>query len=111
MRLYGRIDVSVLILRSKLVYKSTRRWFVEPVRRERKFITLVARRDETNRSIIDFHIFRAIDRVKPFQIGDDWLMGGRRLTDLSQFCEVVAQVQRWPAPVFLIHSEGWFPEK
>jgi DNA invertase Pin-like site-specific DNA recombinase len=94
LRLYGRIDVSVLIVRSALVYKSTRRWLVEPVRRERKFITLVARLNETNRSIIDFHVFRAIDRAKPFQISDDWLMGGKRLTDLSQFCEVVAQVQR-----------------
>ena len=94
LRLYGRIDVSVLIVRSALVYKTTRRWLVEPVRRERKFITLVARLDATNRSIIDFHVFRAIDRAKPFQISDDWLKGGKRLTDLSHFCEVVARVSR-----------------
>jgi DNA invertase Pin-like site-specific DNA recombinase len=94
LRLYGRINVSVLIVRSALVYKTTRRWLVEPIRRECKFITLVARLDETNRSIIDFHVFRAIDRAKPFQISDDWIKGGKRLIDLSQFCEVVAQVQR-----------------
>jgi DNA invertase Pin-like site-specific DNA recombinase len=94
LRLYGRIDVSVLIVRSALVYKTTRRWLVEPVRRECKFITLVARLNEINRTIIDFHVFRAIDRAKPFQISDDWLKGGKRLTDLSQLCEVVAQVQR-----------------
>ena len=94
LRLYGRINVSVLIVRSALVYKTTRRWLVEPVRRERKFVTLVARLDETNRSIVDFHVFPNIDRHKPFQISDSWMKRGKSLSDLSRFCEVVSLVQR-----------------
>jgi len=41
LRLFNRITVSVLIVRSALVYNTTRRWMVEPVRHERKFITLL----------------------------------------------------------------------
>jgi DNA invertase Pin-like site-specific DNA recombinase len=43
LRLFNRLTVSVLIVRSQLVWKTTRRWIVEPVRHERKFITLLAR--------------------------------------------------------------------
>jgi DNA invertase Pin-like site-specific DNA recombinase len=92
--LFNRITVSVLIVRSALVYRTTRRWIVEPVRPERKFITLLARLDESNHAIVDFHVFLNIDRSKPFQISDSWLKRGKRLTDLSRLCEVVARVQR-----------------
>jgi DNA invertase Pin-like site-specific DNA recombinase len=90
LRLFNRLTVSVLVVRSTLVYKTTRRWIVEPVRHERKFITLLARLDESNRAIVDFHVFPNIDRLKPFQISDSWLKRGMRLTDLSRLCEVVA---------------------
>src|ERR1700674_715746 len=93
LRLFDRITVSVLIVRSTLVYKTTRRWVVEPVRHERKFITLLARLDESNRAIVDFYVFPNIDRFKPFQISDSWLKRGNRLTDLSRLCEVVARVR------------------
>jgi len=93
LRLFNRLTVSVLLVRSALVYKSARRWIVEPVRHEIKFITLLARLDESNRAIVDFHIFPNINRSKPFQISDSWLKRGKRLTDLSQLCEVVAQVR------------------
>jgi hypothetical protein len=56
LRLFNRLTVSVLIARSALVYKTTRRWKVEPVRQERKFITLLARLDENNRAIVDLHV-------------------------------------------------------
>lgn len=93
LRLFDRITVSVLIVRSALVYKTTRRWMVEPVRNERKFITLLARLDESNRRIVDLHVFPNIDRSRPFQISDPWMKRGKRLTDLSRFCEVVARLQ------------------
>jgi hypothetical protein len=93
LRLFNRLTVSVLVVRSTLVYKTTRRWMVEPVRRERKFITLLARLDESNGAILDLHVFPNIDRPKPFQISDSWLKHGKRLTDLSRLLEVVAQVR------------------
>ena len=92
MRLFKRITVSVLLVRSELVYKTTRRWIVEPIRRERKFITLLARMNHNNREIIDFHVFPNIDRTKPFQISDAWMNHGKRLIDLSQLCEVVKRI-------------------
>jgi DNA invertase Pin-like site-specific DNA recombinase len=94
LRLFNRLTVSVLIARSALVYKTTRRWMVEPVRRERKFITLVARLNESNREIIDLHVFPNIDLPRPFQIGDSWMKRGKRLGNLSRFCEVVAKMHR-----------------
>ena len=94
LRLFNRITVSVLLARSALVYKTTRRWMAEPVRRERKFITLLARLDESNREIVDLHIFPNIDRPRPFQISDAWMKGGKGLPELSRLCEVVAQVHR-----------------
>ena len=92
LRLFNRLTVSVRVVRSALVYKTTRRWIVEPVRGERKFITLLARLDDSNRAIVDFHVFPNIDRPKPFQISDSWMKRGKRLTDLSRLCEIVMQV-------------------
>jgi len=94
LRLFNRLTVSVLLVRSELVYKNTRRWMVEPVLHERKFITLLARLDESNRKIVDFHVLPDIDRPKPFQMTDAWLSRGKRLTDLSRFCEFVTIVSR-----------------
>ena len=92
LRLFDRITVSVLIVRSALVYKTTRRWIVEPVRHERRFVTLLARLDESNRAIVDFYVFPNIDRSKPFQIGDSWLTCGKRLSELSELRAVVMEV-------------------
>jgi DNA invertase Pin-like site-specific DNA recombinase len=94
LRLFNRITVSVLIVRSALVYKTTRRWMVEPVRFERKFITLLARLNEGNCAIVDLHVFPNIDRSKPFQISGAWMNRGKRLPELSQFCEIVERVRR-----------------
>jgi DNA invertase Pin-like site-specific DNA recombinase len=94
LRVFKRLTVSVLIVRSDLVYKDTRRWLVEPNRHERKFITLLARLDESNQAIVDFHVFPNIDRRTQFQRSDTWMTRGKRLSDLSQFCKVVKQVQR-----------------
>ena len=94
LRLFNRLTVSVRVVRSALVYKTTRRWIVEPVQHERKFITLLARLNESNRAIIDLNVFPNIDRPKPFQISDSWIRRGKQLTELSQLCEIVMQVHR-----------------
>ena len=92
LRLFNRLTVSVLMVRSDLVYKTTRRWLVEPNRHECKFITLLARLNESNRAIIDLHVFPNIDRSRPFQISDSWMKRGKRLSELSQLCKVVMNV-------------------
>lgn len=93
LRLFNRLDVSVGVARSALIHKVTRRWIVEPLLRERQFITLLARLDESNRAIVDLHVVPNLSRVKKLQVTDAWLACGKQLTDLSQFCDVVVQVQ------------------
>lgn len=94
LRLFNRLTVSVGIARSALIHKVTRRWIVGPLLHERQFITLLARLDESNRAIVDLHVVPNLSRVKKLQVSDAWLACGKQLTDLSQFCEVVARVQR-----------------
>jgi DNA invertase Pin-like site-specific DNA recombinase len=93
LRLFNRFTVSILMARSQLVYKSTRRWIVEPVRRERKYFTLLGRLDDGNSAIIDLHLFPNIDRTKKFQISDSWMKRGKRLSEISRFCEVAASLR------------------
>jgi DNA invertase Pin-like site-specific DNA recombinase len=96
LRLTNGLIVSVLVARSARVWKETLRWLVDPVRHERKSITLLARLDATNCSILDMYIVPNINHAGRFNISldDSWLNRGTRLSDLSRFCEIVAQVQR-----------------
>ena len=89
----GKI-VSVLIARSIKAWKETVRWQIDPVRHERKYVTLLARLDSQNRTFLDYHVLPDIDRPKRFHIRmkDTWLNRGLRLNDLSAFCTVVGQV-------------------
>lgn len=91
LRLSNGLIVSVLIARSILVWKETRRWLIEPGRHERRFITLLARLDAGNHSFLDFHVFPNIDRPERFQISlsDYWLDRGKRLRELSGMLELV----------------------
>lgn len=100
LHLSNGLIVCVLVARSVRVGKQNPRWQVYPVRRERKFTTLLARLNATNSSILDIFIFPDIDREDRFEIGlnHPWLNRGRRLRHLSQFCEVVAQLQRARSP-------------
>ena len=93
--LLNRQTISVLVVRSAMVYKNSHRWFVETVRRERNFITLLARLDESNHAILDLYVLPNINRTKTFQLSrnDDWLTRGERLNEISRFCEVVEQVR------------------
>lgn len=87
--------VSVLVARSIRVWKETVCWEIDPVRRERQHVTLLARLDKENRSLLDFHVLPHIDRPKRFHLqhNDPWLNRGRRLNDLSAFCTLVGQVR------------------
>ena len=95
LRLHSGLIVSVLVVPSALTWKQTRRWIVETVNRERRFVTLLARLDKDNSEFLDFHVFPMIDRRKRFRVSlnDDWLSRASRLSELSQFCKVVRQVQ------------------
>jgi len=86
--------VSVLIVRCVHVWKQTVRWQIDPVRRECRLVTLLARLDEANHSLLDFHILPGMDRKRRFRISrsDEWLDRGWPLKDVSAFCELVSRV-------------------
>src|SRR4029077_1301372 len=80
--------VSVLVARSVRTRKDALRWLIGPVQDERKFITLLARLDASNSSVLDLHFFPNMDRQRRFHISvnDSWLDRGQRLSDLSRLC-------------------------
>jgi DNA invertase Pin-like site-specific DNA recombinase len=93
LRLRNR-SVSVLVARPFRSWKATIRWIVDPARKERNFVTLLARLNVSKDAFQDFHILPNIDRRKRFSIGlrDAWLDRGECLSELSQFCEVMDRV-------------------
>jgi DNA invertase Pin-like site-specific DNA recombinase len=95
LRLRNGLTVSVLVARSIWAWKETVRWQIDPVRHERKFVTLLARLDNWNRFFLDYHVLPNIDRPRRFHIrvDDNWLNRGLPLTDVSAFCEVVTRVR------------------
>jgi hypothetical protein len=88
--------ISVIVSRSLRIWKDSIRWKIDPVRHERKFMTLLARLDNDNREFQDFYLFPNIDQRRRFRVSlnDEWLSRGTRLSELSQFYEVVKQVAR-----------------
>ncbi len=94
LRLFKRFIVSVIVVRNSIVYKTSRKWILEPTQYERNFITLVARLNETNTEIFDLHLFERINHAKrlEFHRDDPWMRRGRVVTDLSEFCTVAKQV-------------------
>jgi DNA invertase Pin-like site-specific DNA recombinase len=94
LRLRNGLMVSVLIARAVHVWKETISWQVDPVPRESKYITLLARLKRDNCAFLDFHVLSKIDRRKRFclRLHGPWLSRGERLTDLSHFREVVRRV-------------------
>src|SRR6266550_1825312 len=78
LRLRNGPNVSVLISRPLRVWKTTIRWIVDPVRNERKFVTLLARLNVSKDAFQDFHILPNIERRKRFSIElhDAWLNRG-----------------------------------
>lgn len=94
LRLSGGPTVSVLIAPSVLIWKTTRRWCVTPVKRESKLLTLLGRLNEDDHSFFDFNVFPLIDRRGKFflPLKNDWLRRGKQLDKLSDFREVVREV-------------------
>lgn len=95
LRLKNGLIVSVLIVRCIKVWTSTVRWQIDPIKRECKYVTLVARLDEQNGSIMDLHILPRMDRRGRFRISqnDPYLQRGIRLDSISDFCRVIEQVR------------------
>jgi len=91
----GKI-ISVLIARSIKTWKETVRWQIDPVRQERKYVTLLARLDSENQAFLDFHVLPNIDRLRRFHIRltDSWLERGLRLAELSGFYTALRQSGR-----------------
>jgi DNA invertase Pin-like site-specific DNA recombinase len=94
LRMRNGFIVSVLVVRSLRTSKNTVRWRVAPVLHERGYVTLLARLDQGNRAFLDFHLFPDMDRGRRFDISlkDFWLNRGERLSNLREFCDVVARV-------------------
>lgn len=94
LRLFKRFTVSVIVVRNSIVYKTSRKWILEPTQYERNFITLVARLNETNTEIFDLRLFERINHAKRLELhrDDPWMRRGWIVTDLSQFCKVAKQV-------------------
>jgi DNA invertase Pin-like site-specific DNA recombinase len=93
LRVNNGLIVSVLVARSVRPWKAVR-WRIVPVLQECKFVMLLARLDEDNRSFLDFHVFPEVGRHTRFDISmsDPWLDRGKRLPDLGAFCEVIARM-------------------
>jgi DNA invertase Pin-like site-specific DNA recombinase len=96
LRLSHGLMVSVVIARSVHTWKDALRWRIDPVAHERKFVTLLARLDAGNSSILDLHLLPNMDRQKIFHISlnDPWLNRGKSLTDISRLCQAVAEVRK-----------------
>lgn len=95
LRLRSGLIVSVLVARSIRAWKETFCWQVDPVSREGKYTTLLARLDRENQHFLDYHVLPSTDRATRFHIrrADAWLERGLRLNDLSEFCTLVARVR------------------
>lgn len=95
LRLKSGLMVSILIVRSVQVGKRSVRWQIDPVRRECRLLTLLARLDAENRSFLDFHIVPNMDRHRRFHasLRDAWLNRGQPLPSLSGFLAAVARVR------------------
>lgn len=87
LRVRQGLIVSVIVARSIKIWKETVGWQIDPVRHERKYVTLLARLDTENQAFLDFYVLPYIDRPRRFHIRmmDSWLERGVRLEDLSFF--------------------------
>lgn len=96
--------VSVLVARCVRVWKQTVRWQIDPVWHERRFVTMLARLNESNCSFLDFHIVPNIHRSRRFHISlaDPWLNRGQQLADLRGFCGAVENVRAARLPRLLL---------
>jgi hypothetical protein len=101
LKLTNGLTVSVLIARKVQTSKNAERWRVDPVQRERRLVTLLARLDRQNSYFKDFHLFPNMDRHNRFDLTlrDSWLRRGKRLAGLSHFCDAVTGIRHSVADI------------
>ena len=90
------VAVSVIVARAVPNRKGTARWFIKlPPKQERHLTTLVARLNEENTALLDFHVFRRVERRTELRIlfKDPWLKSGIRVANLSRIREAVRRAR------------------
>jgi DNA invertase Pin-like site-specific DNA recombinase len=85
------ILVSILFCRRERTRYGKLRWVVEPIPRERPYITLVCLLNRASNKVFRFYLFPKIDLLAchRVQASDKWLQEAVCLRDLSKFCEIV----------------------
>jgi DNA invertase Pin-like site-specific DNA recombinase len=93
-RLRDGLVVAVVIVRSARRADKSLCWEIRSSHHQLGSLMLLARLDETNRSFLDFHLTRNIKPKQWFRISlrDSWLKKGKRLRDISQFCDAAKAV-------------------
>jgi len=92
--------ISVVVARPVRMAGGALCWLADPPRRERQFVTLLARLNATDARFYDFHVLPNIDYRKRFSIrlDDRWLQRGQPLRSLSDLLRMVDQVRKPPEP-------------
>ena len=96
LRMRNRLTIAVQVVRSVRTWKTTVRWRIDPLPKERRFVTLLARLNLENDAVQDLHIFPALGLRDRYFISlkDPWLKGAERLSSLDLFCEAVERASR-----------------
>jgi hypothetical protein len=91
LRLRHRLTISVLVTHAVRTWRNAVRSQIDPVRREKRLITLLARLDTENRRIQDYHLLPNVNRSRRFTIKlkDQWLQRGMRLAELQHLFNAV----------------------
>ena len=93
LRLRTRSCISVLVEKTVRPWKTAIRWQVDPVPAERRFVTLLVRRDIQNASVQDYYVVPKVDNRRfTLKLQDSWLERGECLSSLEDFGEVVKRV-------------------
>jgi DNA invertase Pin-like site-specific DNA recombinase len=97
LKLRSGLLICVCMSRSRRLRSGVLRWYMNPLAKERRLITLLVRLDTQNEHIEDMYIIPSVNRLRLFWIkfDDQWLTRGKRLEDISQFLRVVEEV--WTA--------------
>lgn len=95
LQLPNGVIVSVLIACSLKTLQGSVRWQVDPHADETNNPTVLARLNENNDAILDFHVFPCIARKGRFRISlrDRWLKSGLRLRRLENLCQTLDKVR------------------
>jgi DNA invertase Pin-like site-specific DNA recombinase len=95
LRLPSGLVLSVCMSRCFQLKTGNLRWYLAPIKKERRLMTLLARLDAENLCIQDMFILPSVDRRKLFWLkpDDEWLNRGSRLERLCDFFEVVEAVR------------------